>query len=290
MRIHNHGTPFQKPLEAAFRRLTGQLDQTVRFSMGNVEQVLSFRPFAPDDADLKIFEVLTRALRERRVLKLLYRNRGAEAAQQREVRPYHVACVNNHWYLLAFDLKRDEMRTFSLTRMQKAELGRKRFTMPAGFGAQEYLRDSFGVFKGDPEGDYEVVVDFDARAADEIRGRRLYGSQQMTELPKGLLRLRIRLNNLEEVERWLLSFGTHATWRAGARYTLATAGTILRAKQANGYHLWHRSALESSGRMILSALAALHERFPDREGFPVEVILGGEHRAKDRGHRYHEPR
>ncbi len=206
-----HGTPFQKPLEAAFRRLTGQLDQTVRFSMGSIEQVLSFRPFAPDDADLKIFETLTRALRERTVLELLYRNRGASAGQLREVHPYHLACIDNHWYLLAFDLKRNDLRTFSLTRMQKAQLGRRQFTMAKGFDASDYLRHSFGVFKGDAEGDYEVVVDFDAWAADEIRGRRWHESQELMELPKGLLRLRMRLNNIEEVERWLLSFGTHAT-------------------------------------------------------------------------------
>ena len=34
-----HDTPFQRPLEAAFRRLTGQLDQSVRFSMGGVEKM-----------------------------------------------------------------------------------------------------------------------------------------------------------------------------------------------------------------------------------------------------------
>jgi predicted DNA-binding transcriptional regulator YafY len=206
-----HGTPFQKPLEAAFRRLTGQLDQNVRFSMGGVEQVLSFRPFAPDDADLKIFEVLTKALRERRVLKLVYRNRGVATPQQREVHPYHLACVDNHWYLLAFDLKRNDMRTFSLTRMQKAELGRKRFTMPSGFNANQYLRNSFGVFKADAESDYEVVIDFDAWAADEVRGRRWHQSQELMELPKGMLRLTLRLNNLEEVEKWLMGFGLHAT-------------------------------------------------------------------------------
>jgi len=103
------------------------------------------------------------------------------------------------------------MRTFALTRMQRAELGKGRFTPARGFDANEYLRDSFGVFKGDAEGDYEVVVDFDAWAADEIRGRRWHESQQLMELPKGMMRLRMRLNNIEEVERWLLSFGMHAT-------------------------------------------------------------------------------
>ncbi|MGO8931396.1 MAG: helix-turn-helix transcriptional regulator [Limisphaerales bacterium] len=83
--------------------------------------------------------------------------------------------------------------------------------MSKGFDVEAYLRDSFGVFTGEPEGDYEVVVDLDAWAADETRGRKWHQSQEVTELPKGMLRLRMRLNNLEEVERWLLSFGTHAT-------------------------------------------------------------------------------
>jgi predicted DNA-binding transcriptional regulator YafY len=49
----------------------------------------------PDDADLRVFEVLTRALRDRRVLKFVYRNRGAAALQQRRVYPYHLACIDN---------------------------------------------------------------------------------------------------------------------------------------------------------------------------------------------------
>jgi predicted DNA-binding transcriptional regulator YafY len=127
------------------------------------------------------------------------------------VHPYHLACVGNHWYLLAFDLKRDAMRTFALTRMQRAELGKGCFMISKRFDVNAHLRESFGVFKGEAEGDYEVVVDFDAWAADKIRGRRWHRSQEITELPKGLLRLRMRLNNIEEVEGWLLSFGTNAT-------------------------------------------------------------------------------
>jgi proteasome accessory factor B len=65
------------------------------------------------------------------------------------------------------------------------------------------------VFKG-PD-DYEVVVDFDAWGTDLVRGRRWHASQEFTELPDGCSRLRLRLKNLEEVERWVLSWGTHAT-------------------------------------------------------------------------------
>ena len=204
-----HGTPFETPLETAFRKLTGQLDRSVQFSLGNLEEVLSFRPFAPEDADLENFEILTRAVKERRELRFLYRNLGAEKANWRQAQPYHLACVDNHWYLFAFDVKRNDMRTFALSRLRAPEITQGRFTLSKKFDLNEYLRGSFNVFKGGE--DYEVVVDFDSWAADLVRGRKWHSSQELTELPNRQLRLRIRLNSLEEAERWVLSWGTHAT-------------------------------------------------------------------------------
>ena len=75
-----HGTPFQKPLEMAFRKLTGQLDSKERYSLENFQEALSFRPFAPEDADLKGFQVITRALQEHRELRFSYKNLGAKIA------------------------------------------------------------------------------------------------------------------------------------------------------------------------------------------------------------------
>lgn len=207
--VQYRGTPFQRPLETAFQRLTGQLDRRVRFSLGSLDQVLSFRPFAPDDADLRAFEALTQALRERRVIRFEYRNRGVRTAQRRLVRPYHLACIDHHWYLIAFDVRRQGLRTFALTRMRRPELCREHFKPDPNFDANRYLSGSFNVFKG--RDDYEIVIEFDPWAADEVRGRRWHESQELIELPNGCVRLRLRLNNIEEVERWVLSFGNHAT-------------------------------------------------------------------------------
>lgn len=204
-----HGTPFARPLEMAFRKLTGQLDRSVQFSLGTLEEVLSFRPFAPEDADLENFQIITRGLKERRELRFLYRNLGADKAHWRQVRPYHLACVDSHWYLFAFDVKRDAMRTFALTRLRAPEIKQERFALPKKFDINEYLRGSFNVFKGGD--DYEVVIDFDSWAADLVRGRKWHSSQELTELPSRHLRMRMRLNSIEEAERWVLSWGTHAT-------------------------------------------------------------------------------
>jgi proteasome accessory factor B len=204
-----HGTPWHRPLETAFRRLTGQLDREASYTLGNLDGAFSFRPLAPEDADLKMFQKLTQALKERRTIKFQYRNLGAKHWQPRQVNPYHLACIDSHWYLFAWDVVRRGMRTFVLSRMKEVTLTQKRFPKPRDFNVDEHLRGSFTVFKG--KDDYEVVVEFDAWATDLLRGRRWHSSQELTELKDGCSRLRFRLNSIEEMERFVLSFGTHAT-------------------------------------------------------------------------------
>ena len=204
-----HGTPFEQPLQAAFRKLTGQLNDEHALSLGNMEQALSFHPFAPDEADLESFQILSRAVQAQRAVQFLYKNLGADKAQTRRVHPYHLACVENRWYLVAHDVARQAMRNFAMTRMRRVTLLPDRFKRPKDFRIEEYLKGSFGIFQaGD---DFEVVVDFDKWAAELVRERRWHQTQELTDLPGGGVRLRLLLNNLAEVERWILSWGTHAT-------------------------------------------------------------------------------
>ena len=56
-----------------------------------------------------------------------------------------------------------------------------------------------------------MVIEFDAWGADDVRGRTWQGSQVLKNRTDGGLVMTMTLNNLEEVTRWVLSFGEHAT-------------------------------------------------------------------------------
>jgi predicted DNA-binding transcriptional regulator YafY len=203
------GTPFQQVLESTFKKLTGQLNETLRYSLGSIEDVFSFRPFAPGDADAESFDVLTRAVSDRRTITFLYRNRGQTTTEERNVNPYHIAWVDGQWCLFGYDLNRKGERTFVLARLSKPKLLKGRFRLSKKFDLNEFLRGSLGLYKG--KEDHEVIIELNAWAADDVRGRRLHDSQELTELAEGMLRVKLRLNSLEEIERWVLSLGTHAT-------------------------------------------------------------------------------
>ena len=203
------GTPFHKPLQMAFRKLTGQLDDKERYTLHDSDEVLSFRPFAPEVTDMERFEIVARAIQQRRALRFLYRKPGEKKTSGRHVRPYHLTCNNNRWYLIGHDVDRGDIRTFALARMSGGAVLSGTFQKPKDFSIAKYLRGSLTVMSG--RGDYEVVIEFDAWATDQLRGRLWHSSQQVTELPSGESRMRMRLSGLEEIERWVLSWGTHAT-------------------------------------------------------------------------------
>jgi predicted DNA-binding transcriptional regulator YafY len=72
------------------------------------------------------------------------------------------------------------------------------------------LEGSMGVYKRTEK--HEVVIEFDAWGADDVRGRTWHASQVLKDDPTtGELTVKMTLNNLEEVEKWVLSFGEHAT-------------------------------------------------------------------------------
>jgi len=177
------GTALQQPLELAFQKCLGQLDDQERFTLQNLDEVLSFRPFAPEDADLRLFEMITEAIRERRALVFEYRKPGEKASAVRRVNPYHLMQFSNRWYLLAFDPERGEIRKFVLGRMRETVMTEAEFEMPADFNAKKFFDHSLGVMTG--LGDYEVVIELDAWLTDVLRGRRWHPSQVWTELPGG---------------------------------------------------------------------------------------------------------
>jgi len=203
------GTPFAAPLHAAFEKLTAQMNRENPLHLSNLEQALSFHPFAPDDADLATFQVISQAIAEQRALKFDYRKPTAKNTQPRKVNPYHLACVDNRWYMVGHDLARHALRTFSLARMRRPTLLAATFERPKDFKIETYLKGSFGIYTG--QDDFEVVVDFDPWAAVLIRERQWHPTQQIQELANGALRLTLRLSNLPEIERWILSWGAHAT-------------------------------------------------------------------------------
>jgi predicted DNA-binding transcriptional regulator YafY len=202
------GTPFHGPLQSAFRKLSTHLDQQRMVHLEGLNQAMEIRLSGPEEIDEEVFRIVSRAVESHRTLRFQYRKHATVRWEKRTANLYQLVCVNNRWYTIGLDLKRNAIRVFTMGRIRKPEILAQAFVRPADFRVSEYLKGSFGIFRGWE--DFEVVVDLDRWAADIVRGRQWHVSQSITELGDGGLRLSFRLDNLEEIEPWILSWGAHA--------------------------------------------------------------------------------
>jgi proteasome accessory factor B len=202
------GTSFEKPLLSAIRKMEQALPDTISLNLADIEQTISFRTRAEPILDLKIFDALAKAVAQRRQLELHYRKPGQQKTETRLVDPYHLANINGEWFLFAHDHARKDIRTFVPARIQSVKPTGKTFERSQKFSLEKRLRDSFGVYSG--EGEYEVVIRFNARAADYVREKKWHPSQQLREMKGGGVELKLKLSSLAEIERWVLSWGGDA--------------------------------------------------------------------------------
>ncbi|MBC7354282.1 MAG: WYL domain-containing protein, partial [Thermogutta sp.] len=101
-----------------------------------------------------------------------------------------------------------EIRHWKVNRISRAEVTDRRFEMPNDFRLDEHFAGSFGVYQGD--GDYHIRVRFSPEVARYVSEARWHVSQQLHPQRDGSLIAEFDLESLEEIERWILSFGRYA--------------------------------------------------------------------------------
>jgi len=201
------GTPFERPLRSAFRKIADSLKERVSFSWSDMEETISFHSAGASVADLELFETVSQSVLHSVELEFEYRKLNSKGYETRRVRPYHIASLENQWYLFADDLARKQLRTFALPRMRKVHATSDRFRRPSNFSISRVLSGSFGVFEGGKK--HRVRLQFDAFAARLVSQRNWHESQRLREAKDGTATLEMELGGLEEIERWVLSWGSH---------------------------------------------------------------------------------
>lgn len=106
--------------EAALRTLT-KLDQVLpgrlRAQVAAVHEATVTLDSQSAAVDPDVLLTLARASRDRHRVRFGYVDRGGDATA-RLAEPYRMVATGRRWYLLAFDLDRDDWRTFRLDRMR----------------------------------------------------------------------------------------------------------------------------------------------------------------------------
>jgi predicted DNA-binding transcriptional regulator YafY len=99
-------------------------------------------------AQPKYFEIAASALLNRRRLTIDYYARASNEVTTRDVSPQRLVCYRENWYLDAWCHLRNDLRSFSLDGIRKAELLESAAKNVAESDLEEFLAAGYGIFSG----------------------------------------------------------------------------------------------------------------------------------------------
>lgn len=218
------GTPFEAPLRSAFDKIVSQLPAKVSVALANGHSVVSFQAHGPAVQELELFDKVTLATQRGFEIEFDYRKLAGSRHESRILQPYHVACINGQWYVIGQDLDRKARRTFALPRISNLRVTNRAFSRPSDFTLEQHLGNAFGIFAG--EGDHRVRIRLHGWAARIVTERFWHPTQTITEVDPETVEIEMRVSGFEELERWILGWGSCAEVLAPAelRQRIAEAG------------------------------------------------------------------
>jgi len=205
--IQYEGTPIYKSLCSVFKKIEQSLPDKV--SMDPANDQAKFTVFPPFSTIVlpNIWKVLIDCLRSSQQVQIQYKTPGREVVA-RTIDPYHGVRFEGEWYVVGQCYLRNEIRTFSLSRISAAKKTGSVFQIPNDFDFKKLSGSHFGVHWSNNE--IKVRIRFNKGAADYIRERTWHPSQEIVECENRDVILSLTVNHLLELKRWILSWGEDA--------------------------------------------------------------------------------
>lgn len=208
------GTSLERMLAASFSKIAEACPGEVSIHWHELDSAFSVKAMGVLPADVTLFSDLLDAVTATREITFDYHKLTASRSERRTVQPYHVGQIEHGWYLLAYDPKRRAMRTFALQRISHLETLKSTFPRDPRFNATDHLGGGFGVWSYDPKetAKHQVSIRFEGYAARIVAERQWHPSQAIRLLNKAgsLIEFQATLGGLEEITRWVLSWGSKA--------------------------------------------------------------------------------
>jgi proteasome accessory factor B len=177
-------------------KIVAVLPTATRAEVEGLSDIIEF--FAPParfDLDDPHLVLLQHAIRERRVVRLLYRGYRDDEATEREVEPQYLTYSQGWWYLNGYCRRRGGLRSFRLSRIEVLH------PLPETFA----LRDESAK---EPGTQFEVRVRVGV-AARRLRERQHYGfvgEEPVGDEPADAIMID-RVDAVAELVPWLLQWG-----------------------------------------------------------------------------------
>ncbi len=204
------GTPVAEELKRIYAKLAEWLPESISVGPEFVESRFSFlhppaRSIAPE-----IWRQILRSLLHQRELEISYRSPASQTAKPHRIHPYHVVNAEGDWYLLAREVRWDDITQFAISRVVSARITEARFEVPADFDAVAVCKSRFGRYLHTRGGKVvRVRLLVEPTLAHYVSEKVWHPEQRLKRRRDGRVELSIPVLETRDIEAWVLSLGEH---------------------------------------------------------------------------------
>jgi len=203
-RQNPHAASALRKLGLALERLAPRISRHVQQSADVMDEAAQRH----DPVYLQALERLTLAWAEQRKAQVWHRSERTGKVTEYTFCPYFIEpyAVGQTTHIIGHSDPPGKMRTLKIERIERVELTRDPYDVPADFDPRELLADAWGIWytEGEP---VEVVLKFHPRVARRVRETRWHRSEQEEELPDGSMIWRAKVAEVQEMLPWIRGWG-----------------------------------------------------------------------------------
>lgn len=172
---------------------------------------VAFRPGPRERIAPEILSALREAILAGVMISADHRARAsAKLSRDTRIGPIALLFGEGRQYLLAWSEYQDDLRLFALAGFEQVSLEDDIYERPEGFDLQDWLAESFGIWREEPQ---DVEWRFLPEVADEAAGYVFHPRQETERLEDGSLLVRFRAGGLQEMAWYLVRWGDNVEIR-----------------------------------------------------------------------------
>ena len=166
---------------------------------------VAFRPGPRERIAPEILRKLRDAILAGVLISADHRARGSgKLSRNTRLGPIAMLFGDGRQYLLSWSEYQDDLRLFALVGFERIDLEDEAFERPEGFDLQDWLAESFGIWREEPQ---DVEWRFLPEVADEAASYVFHPRQETERLADGSLVVRFRAGGRQEMAWYLARWG-----------------------------------------------------------------------------------
>ncbi|MCH7472171.1 WYL domain-containing protein [bacterium] len=208
LRVAYQGVEFEGIVTDAMALLVSKLTDHLTIDQESLDQILKVEIEPMARLNLAVFQELYQAIRNKESIILRYFSGQKALVLEKPCDPYHLLNYKDNWYLVAFCHEKQDFRDFLCSRILQVGHTNVTFLPDPDFSLDQHKKESQLFAAQAPL--TEVVAEFDKYAAHWIRLKEVHPTQEIKERSDGSLEVSFKVTSMENITRWILSFGEHA--------------------------------------------------------------------------------